>query len=275
MLLAPRLLVATLAAVPPAPLPACPSFSDAGDPHACVCEVSNSSSCRGVTPRFNWIIGLCKRPEGEPGVGGSDEAAFPGPGGSFKCADPMRLRPGDTAPSNVSLRYLAAYQWGNPCEEVLGTQCPAGSLRSPDGCRACVSAKGPELSKAGCSAGQLAEACDSCAAALRNASWTSDHNGAVERCSDLRGDHCNACLGANQRDLMAGRCTDARLHSFCTRNWTLVPESSLNTDAAADLLDLPSLVQPGGAAMWNEGAYLPGVRGLRPPGMMWVISCKR
>ena len=42
---------------------ACPAFSHAASPYACTCEIAQNSGCRGVTPRFNWIIGLCDEPE--------------------------------------------------------------------------------------------------------------------------------------------------------------------------------------------------------------------
>lgn len=247
-------------------LPQCPAFSDAADPHACVCEIANSSTCRGVTPRFNWIIGLCERPRGEPGVGGTDDAAFPGPPGSFKCADPMRLRPDDTAASNVSLRYLAAYQWGNPCEEALAAHCPgSNTLLLPDSCKPCVVSKKALLLRSGCTATQLPSACDLCTTALRNATWGAQHQGVHEKCGNLQGNDCHACLGENQKLRRSG-CTNERLDEYCQRNWGLALESSKNTDAATELIDLPGLVQPGGAAMWNSGAYLRNVRGLRPPG---------
>ena len=113
-------------------LPVCPAFAGADDePHRCECEIAESTGCRGVTPRFNWIIGLCDRPD--PNL----PAPAPGkltPKGGYQCADPMRLnaqRPGPKAgPSDVDLRYIAAYQWGNPCEVALAVVCDITSNTS-------------------------------------------------------------------------------------------------------------------------------------------------
>ena len=54
---------------PAAPLPACPAFPgnddvEEPDPNACNCETFPPPlGCRGETPRFNWIIGVCDAPK--------------------------------------------------------------------------------------------------------------------------------------------------------------------------------------------------------------------
>lgn len=284
-----RLLLLGLAScaglAPDPPLPQCPAFATSvgDDPMAaygCSCEISDRSGCRGITPRFNWIIASCDVPNGETGhngqPGGTGNAAFPSPQprpvGYFQCADPMRLRPADATGSKVELRYIASYQWGEPCESALFHTC-AGHLGSPDACISCTASHAALLHT--CAAQQLGDACDTCGVALRSSSWT-DGLGVLERCGQLGSSDCLACLsGPNQKPLKDAGCRSARLRAFCRRSWGLVGDSSVNTQAEhGPLLDLKALEQPGGAAMWNRGAYMPGVLGLAPPGMLFVISCK-
>jgi hypothetical protein len=272
----------------PVPLPPCPAFANSartnGVPdelaHACTCEITEGTGCRGITPRFNWIIASCDRPDGVPGVGGTDNARFPGPPGSAQCADPMRLRPDDNNASVVQLRYIAAYQWGEPCEVILAALCPYSELRQGAACTACTRAHHTELLAGGCSAPQLAEACDPCGIAMRNATWIDHEPGKPpaprELCVELGAQECRACLGQNQEKLLGAQCEEDRLEKFCQqRNWTMDTASSVNTRGALPVLNLSSLEQPGGASMWNRGAYMPRVRGLGPPGMLFAISCRR
>jgi hypothetical protein len=274
------------------PLPSCPAFANGaqtnGVPdelaHACTCEITEGSGCRGITPRFNWIIASCDRPDGVPGVGGTGNAQFPRPPDNppdyFSCADPMRLRPGDNNASVVQLRYIAAYQWGEPCEVTLAALCPYNQLRQGATCTACTRAHQVKLLAAGCSAPQLAEACDTCGIAMRNATWIDHEPGKppapLELCVELGGHECEACLGQNQEKLVRAQCGPDRLNAFCQqRNWTMDTASSVNTNGALPVLDLGALERKGGASMWDRGAYMPQVRGLGPPGMMFAISCQQ
>ncbi len=69
------------------------------------------------------------------------------------------------------------------------------------------------------------------------------------------------------------------------RLWQLVPESSFNTDGSQPPYDTlrpngglktPWMQpQPGGAADWSWGYYPAGVKGVGPPGMMFVISTEK
>jgi hypothetical protein len=270
---------------PPGPPPGgtnvtCPAFSDAGDPHACSCEITNASGCRGVTPRFNWIIGLCDLPSGVPGVNGSGDAKFPGPGGSFACADPMRLQPNTTAASNVSLYYIAAYQWAAPCEHAIATTCGVVAAHSAAGCSSCVHANRSALLARGCDPETIGVACDSCGLALRGA-LSRKAGQRSEACSSLpSGSTCRSCARNDPAVQAIAGCSNAtRVASLCSRNWTQVPDSSLNTAAAQPAINLSvgnasGLEQAGGAEMWNRGVYKPGVAGLGPAGMMYVISCE-
>lgn len=265
--------------VPSPPLPACPAFAGADDePHRCDCEIAESSGCKGVTPRFNWIIGLCDRPD--------PDLPPPAPGtltpkGGYKCANPMRLndqRPGPQAgPSEVDLRYIATYQWGNPCEVALTAACNVSSSSlSHESCNSCVVQHQQLLLDAGCDLAGWTQACSKCSVALRTAERT--YNGVSERCSSLPSFQCGTCLGENQGKLLEAGCNPSspELGKFCERKWAMVPYSSFNTDGRDGSVDLTlgGLEQPGGAADWTRGAYTPGVPGLGPPGMLFVISCQ-
>ena len=260
---------------------ACPAFSHAASPYACTCEIAQNSGCRGVTPRFNWIIGLCDEPE--PDEPKPDRAHGKlTPAGGYQCADPMRVnddRPlgGPRAePSNVQLRYIAAYQWGNPCEVALDALCNGTAHSGMSGCSACVTRYRSQLLAGYCTEAELGKACSTCGLALRSASRT--YRGrANELCGSLDRRNCEFCISdehENQRHLMEARCYAADLTDFCSRRWTLVPPSSVNTDGSAELVDLPALEQPGGADLWTRGVYMPNVAGLGPPGILFVISCK-
>lgn len=261
-----------------ATLPECPAFAGADDePHRCECEIAESTGCRGVTPRFNWIIGLCDRPD--PTL----PQPVPGkltPKGGYQCADPMRLnaqRPGPQAgPSDVDLRYIASYQWGNPCEVALAVACNVSSSSlSPEHCRSCVVQHEQQLRGAGCSPAELTQSCGTCSTALRTSRRT--YGGVSERCGTLPMHSCIVCLAeVNQLKVMAAGCSGDDIQKFCERKWAMVPYSSFNTDATVRSVDLTlgGLEQPGGAALWTRGAYTPGVPGLGPPGMLFVISCQ-
>ena len=275
-------LAATLAcAQEPPPLPECPAFAGADDePHRCDCEIAESTGCKGVTPRFNWIIGLCDRPADDL------PKADPGkltPKGGYQCADPIRLndqRPAggpEAGPSEVDLRYIAAYQWGNPCEVALAALCnlSSASPSAQSGCQPCVIQHEQQLLDAGCNLTEWTQACSTCSTALRTA--RRDYGGLSERCGTLPKNSCVKCLGeGNQHSLEAAGCHSDDIPKFCERKWAMVPYSSFNTDASERSVDLVlgGLEQPGGAALWTRGAYTPGVAGLGPPGMLFVISCQ-
>ena len=101
----------------------------------------------------------------------------------------------------------------------------------------------------------------------------------LEACSSLpSGEVCTDCAAKDPAVRAAG-CGAARVAALCTRNWTQVADSSINTQAVAPGVNLSvgnasGLEQAGGAEMWNRGVYIPGVAGLGPPGMMFVISCE-
>ena len=286
------------------PLSQCPAFADADEhEHPCECEVSESTGCKGVTPRFNWIIGMCDEPDS------SEESPAVGeltPQGGYKCADPMRVNgqrpPGGprAGPSNVSLRYIAAYQWGNPCEVALAALCNVSLSCNP----ACVAEHEQQLRSAGCSLSEYTQACSTCSAAMRTARRT--YNSVSERCNSLPQEDCKECLGiTNMNKMWQSGCTSSDWDAFCERKWSMVPYqlhqkytslsasdaaglslqcifvgrgrySSFNTNAAdaSVNLGLGKLGQAGGADMWSRGAYTPGVPGLGPPGMLFVISCQ-
>jgi hypothetical protein len=67
---------------PPGPkLPACPAFPRSDDPNACVCEnLPRPLGCRGITPRFNWIIGMC---DALNNTRFPNDTHYPGPKGSY------------------------------------------------------------------------------------------------------------------------------------------------------------------------------------------------
>ena len=280
-LLATASLLAAALGAPGPPLPECPAFAGAGEePHRCECEIAESTGCRGVTPRFNWIIGLCDEPDA--GLPAPDDGKLT-PKGGYQCADPMRLnddqfRPEDGAkagPSRVDLRYIASYQWGNPCEVALAVACGT-SLGVAGTCEPCVVQHEAELIAAGCSTAQWTKACSSCGLALRSSRRM--YGAVSERCGSLSKGSCEECLDTgNQEKLMQAGCLGSDLHSFCERKWALVPYSSANTDGKeGEFVDLEQggLGQAGGAALWTRGAYTPNVPGLGPPGMLFVISCE-
>lgn len=75
--------------------------------------------------------------------------------------------------------------------------------------------------------------------------------------------------------------------SSATQNWQIVKDSSFNTDGSRPQFDCAkpnggmdkSLAwmqpQPGGAAAWTWGYYPAGVKGVGPPGMLFVLSVER
>ena len=265
---------------PPAPpLPECPAFPAAGDPTACDCETFPPPlGCRGETPRFNWIVGVCDAPNST----NATENTLPSwlvndPHG---CTDPQRLQPEHAGPSNVSLVYVAAYQWGNPCDIALAAVC-GGALqrRNATLCADCAGAHADALHAAGCSADLLAEACDPCGIALRAA--VTDEPMAT--CGRQAADQCDVCMDGAQAQLPSrhrraceGEDVGERLRRHCHRPkaWVLAENSSFNVEGSASTLELEKLRQPGGAHYWSHGYYTPHTPGLAPPGMLFVISCE-
>lgn len=72
-----------------------------------------------------------------------------------------------------------------------------------------------------------------------------------------------------------------------SQQWEIVKDSSFNTDGSRPAYDCAKpygglsnsypwmTPQPGGAAAWTWGYYPAGVRGVGPPGMMFVLSVER
>jgi hypothetical protein len=111
-----------------------------------------------------------------------------------------------------------------------------------------VRAHNASLRRAGCSARDLAQACDECGAALRGVHGPRGERG--ERCGGLRPEQCLACTGLEQERLQRqSNCSSGRLGRYCARpkQWTMVADSSFNTRGDNETLDLEMLRQPGGA----------------------------
>ena len=242
---------------PPAPpLPACPAFPDDDDPAACTCETFPPPlGCRGETPRFNWILGLCDSPNS---TNATENTMFPGPPGSFSCSNPQRLQPEHAGPSAVDLLYIASYQWGNPCDLALDRWCGQRQVRTNSTrCEHCAGAHAEALQAAGCSAGDIAAACDPCGAALR----TETRAGEAARCGRLDAERCEVCMDIAQPETgheaaCVGQDVGARLRSYCRREkrWVQVVESSFNVDARNASLDLEALRQAGGVPLFLPGS---------------------
>ena len=72
-----------------------------------------------------------------------------------------------------------------------------------------------------------------------------------------------------------------------SKKWTLVTDSSFNTDGSRPAFDCAKpngglsqsqawmQPQPGGSAAWTWGYYPAGVRGVGPPGMLFVLSVEK
>lgn len=235
---------------PPAPpLPSCPAFPDDDDPAACNCETFPPPlGCRGETPRFNWILGLCDAPNS---TNATENTMFPGPPGSFSCSNPQRLQPEHANASEVDLLYIASYQWGNPCDLALARVCGARAVRTNSSrCAHCAGSHADTLKAAGCSADALAAACDPCGVALR----AEIRSGAAAECGRHDPERCEVCMDIAQPEVgheaaCAGQDVGERLRSYCQREkrWVQVAESSFNVDAANASLDLEVVRQAGGA----------------------------
>ena len=183
---------------------------------------------------------------------------FPGPPGSFSCSNPQRLQPEHAGPSAVDLLYIASYQWGNPCDLALDRWCGQRQVRTNSTrCEHCASAHAGALKAAGCSAGDIAAACDPCGAALRSEMRA----GEAARCGRLDAERCEVCMDNAQPEIgheaaCVGHDVGAWLRSYCRRDkrWVQVAESSFNVDARNASLDLEALRQAGGVPLFLPGS---------------------
>lgn len=122
--------------------------------------------------------------------------------------------------------------------------------------------------------------------------------GEPTRCGDARGAPCSGpsvacCFGANVEPLVPyyDEGTHAVVNYIASyqfdataRVWRIVEESSFNTDGSRGAFDMMKpfgglseadawlAPQPGGAVFWSLGYYPTGVKGVGPPGAMFVLS---
>ena len=127
---------------------------------------------------------------------------------------------------------------------------------------------------------------------------TTDFSCAPENETDRCGAHCTGakvpcCFGADVSDLVPyyEEGTHALVNYIASyqwdpvrSEWALVPDSSFNTDGSRPAYDMLKLYgglseeeawlapQPGGSVFWSLGYYPAGVKGVGPPGIMFVLS---
>jgi hypothetical protein len=117
-------------------------------------------------------------------------------------------------------------------------------------------------------------------------------NGTSTTCT---GSSVRCCFGANVTDLVPfyDRGTEAVINYWAAYQydeanevWQIQPESSFNTNGSRPPHNLTAdkggigdeawlAPQPGGAMFWSLGYYPTGVRGVGPPGAMFVLSTEQ
>ena len=223
------------------------------------------------------LSGQCSHTGAAPGCGWSGN--MPGPGGSASCPPPVSS---ESCPATPTYQQIQREGKLWPCPSY--TRSTGSQYYSPN----CVRGSGstdlcynlnPTSPQMGC-------------CCPRDGCWTPPYfNWIVSAC---KGNGCGNYYGtpATQRYKDAG--SDLIVNYVASyqwnrrsRKWQIVKDSSFNTDGSKPAFDCAKpngglgkyqawmQPQPGGAAAWTWGYYPAGVKGIGPPGMMFVLSVER
>ena len=219
---------------------------------------------------------------------------MPGPGGNAFCPPPVSGQQCPQTPTYEELKARSKLwpcpsytqengsQYYGPCTEGQGSN-PLCKFKGQDHCyiqgdtgEKCDSKKNSEL---GCCC-----PLDGC--------WTPPYfNWIIAAC---RGSGCGNYNGAKATQKYKDAGTQLVVNYVASyqwnkdqKQWQIVKDSSFNTDGSKPPFDvaLPNgghtseeawmQPQPGGAAAWTWGYYPAGVKGVGPPGMMFVMSTEK
>ena len=201
---------------------------------------------------------------------------MPGPGGGGSCPSPVQS---ETCPVTPSYEELQSMKVLWPCpnatkqtgEKYYGA-CTPGSGNNP----LCYNFN-PTTPQFGCCCPS-----DGC--------WTSPNfNWILGVC---KGSGCGAYDNAPATQTYKNAGSELIVNYVASyqwngQNWQLVPDSSFNTDGSGPAFDTMKpnggmnksqawmQPQPGGSAAWTWGYYPAGVKGVGPPGIMFVLSVER
>lgn len=228
---------------------------------------------RLVTPVLLLLLGWCSvhvRAQGCSWTG-----RMPGPGGSGPCPRPMQSETCPVTPSYDEVRGL----WPCPAydraagQQYFSSSCTVGGGSNP------LCNFNPSTPQFGCCCPS-----DGC--------WVPPtFNWIIGACKGSGcGNYYNTPVVQGQKNTgseLVVNYVAAYQWNTSSKKWTLVTDSSFNTDGSRPAFDCAKpngglsqsqawmQPQPGGSAAWTWGYYPAGVRGVGPPGMLFVLSVEK